>query len=85
MASKFKASFKTISNHLKVIDNKYCKKKRAPKYIEKQLDNAPTRTRRSYRLMLIGDFELVMDDKEYFLLHRVKRGKWAQEIDLSVC
>ncbi|CAF5106763.1 unnamed protein product [Rotaria magnacalcarata] len=46
----------------------YYKKKRAPKYTEKQLEEVPTRARRLYRLLLNGDFELVMDDEKYFLL-----------------
>ncbi|CAF3891969.1 unnamed protein product, partial [Rotaria magnacalcarata] len=56
-------------NHLNAMGISYYKKKRAPKYTEKQLEDVPTRARRLYRLLLNGDFELVMDDEKYFLLN----------------
>ncbi|CAF1476480.1 unnamed protein product [Adineta ricciae] len=47
----------------------YRKKKRAPKYTDKQLEEVPTHARRLYRTLLNGNVELVMDDEKYFLLH----------------
>ena len=41
--------FKTISNHLKAMGISYYKKKRAPKYTEKQLEEVPARAHRLYR------------------------------------
>ena len=39
------------------------------KYTDKQLEEVPTRAGRLYLTLSNGDFELVMDDEKYFLLH----------------
>ena len=69
IAPKFKVSFKTIANQLKAMGIHYHKKRRAPKYTEKKLQEIPTRARRLYRDLLKNDYELLMDDETYFLLH----------------
>jgi transposase len=69
LAPKFDVNFSTIGRNLKAIGIMYRKKKRAPKYTNKQLEEIPTRARRLCRTLLNGDFELVMDDEKYFLLH----------------
>ena len=69
IAPKFDVDISTISRHLKVMGITYRKKKRAPKYTDKQLQEVPTHARRLYLTLSNGDFELVMDDKKYFLLH----------------
>ena len=67
-APRFKVSYQTVSNHLKTIGIRYYKKQRAPKYIDKQLEEVPTRARRLYRMLSNNDFQLIMDDEKYFLL-----------------
>ena len=47
---------------------RYYKKQRAPKYINKQLEEVLCRARRLYRMLSNNDFELIMDDEKYFLL-----------------
>lgn len=69
LSSKLKVSFKTISNQLKGMGIYYHKKKRAPRYSNKQLEEIPTRARRLYRLLSKSDFQLIMDDEKYFMLH----------------
>ena len=69
LSFKFKVSFKTISNQLKAMGIYYHKKKRAPRYSNKQLEEIPTRARRLYRLLSKNDFQLIMDDEKYFMLH----------------
>ena len=69
LSSKFKVSFKTISNQLKAMGIYYHKKRRAPRYSDKQLQEIPTRARRLYRLLSKDDFQLIMDDEKYFMLH----------------
>ena len=68
LSSKFKVSFKTISNQLKAMGIYYHKKKRAPRYSNKQLEEIPTSARRLYRLLSKNDFQLIMDDEKYFML-----------------
>ena len=46
----------------------YYEKQRARKYIDKQLEEVPTRVRRLYRMLSNNDFQLIMDDEKYFLL-----------------
>ncbi|CAF4380175.1 unnamed protein product [Rotaria socialis] len=48
---------------------RYYKKKRAPKYTEKQLQEIPIRACHFYRELLKYDYELVVDAEKYFLLH----------------
>jgi hypothetical protein len=62
-------SHQTICNNLKGIGIKYYKKRRAPKYSDKQLAEIPTRARRLNRLLSSDNFELIIDDEKYFLLH----------------
>ncbi|CAF1365122.1 unnamed protein product [Rotaria sordida] len=69
IAPKFDINISTLSRHLTAMGITYRKKKRAPKYTDKQLEEVPTRARRLYRTLLNGNFELVMDDEKYFLLH----------------
>ena len=69
LAPRFKASYQTVSNHLKSMGISYYKKKqRAPKYTDKQLEEAPTRARRLCRMLSNNDFQLIMDDEKYLLL-----------------
>ena len=68
LAPHFKVSYQTICNHLKTMGIKYYKKQQAQKYTDQQLEEIHTRARRSYRILLNNDFELVMDDEKYFLL-----------------
>ena len=68
LAPRFKASYQTVSNHLKAMGNRYYKKQRAPKCTNKQLEEVPTRARELYRMLSNNDFELIMDDEKYFLL-----------------
>ncbi|CAF4079490.1 unnamed protein product [Rotaria sp. Silwood1] len=58
-----------LSRNLKAMGIMYRKKKRAPKYTDKQLQEIPLRARRLYRTLLNDDFELILDDEKYFLLH----------------
>ncbi|CAF3491403.1 unnamed protein product [Rotaria socialis] len=46
----------------------YRKKKRAPRYTEKKIEEAPTCALRLYRTLLNNDFELIMGDEKYFTL-----------------
>ena len=69
IAPKFDVDISTISRHLKAMGITYREKKRAPKYADKQLEEVPTRAQRLYLTLSNGDFELVMDDEKYFLLH----------------
>ena len=69
IAPKFDVDISTRSRHLKAMGITYREKKRAPKYTDKQLEEVPTRARRLYLTLPNGDFELVMDDEKYFLLH----------------
>lgn len=68
LGSKFGVSHETIRKCLKEMNINYFKKKRAPKYTEKQLQEVPTRARRLNRLLSDQDIELVMDDEKYFCL-----------------
>ena len=68
LAPRLKVSYQTVSNHLKAMGIRYYKKQRAPKYIDKQLEEVPTRARRLYRMLSNNDLELIMDDEKYFSL-----------------
>ena len=69
LASRFKVSDQTVSNHLKAMGIRYYKKRqRTPKYTDKQLEEVPTRARRLYRMLSNNNFQLIMDDEKYFLL-----------------
>ena len=68
LGSKFEVSPETIRQSLRGMNIHYYKRKRAPKYTEKQLQEVPTRSRRLYRLLSDQSFELVMDDEKYFPL-----------------
>ena len=68
LAPKLKVSHQTICNHLQAIGIRF-NKRRALKYTDQQLEEIPTRARRLWRLLSNDDFELVMDDEKYFLLH----------------
>ena len=68
LAPRFKVSYQTVFNHLKAMGIRYYKKQRARKYIDKQLEEVPTRVRRLYRMLSNNDFQLIMDDEKYFLL-----------------
>ena len=61
LAPRFKVSYQTVSNHLKVMSIKYYKKQRAPKYTDKQLEQVPTRARRLYRMLSNKDFQLIIN------------------------
>ena len=69
LSSKFKVSFKTISNQLKAMSIYYHKKRRALRYSDKQLQEIPTRACRLYRLLSKDNFQLIMDDEKYFMFH----------------
>lgn len=69
IAPKFNINISTISRQLKAMGITYRKRKRAPKYTEKQIDEIPTRARRLYRTLSNDNVELVLDDEKYFLLH----------------
>ncbi|CAF1522870.1 unnamed protein product, partial [Rotaria sp. Silwood1] len=69
LVPKFNVNFSTLSRNLKAMGIMYRKKKRAPKYTDKQLQEIPLRARRLYRTLLNDDFELILDDEKYFLLH----------------
>mgnify|MGYP003474836667 CR=1 FL=1 len=58
LAPQFKVSYQTISNYLKAMVIRYYKKQRAPKYTAHRL----------HSILSNNNFELVMDDKKYFLL-----------------
>ena len=47
---------------------RYRKKKRAPQYTVKQMEEVPTCARRLYHTLLSNAFELIMDDEKYFTL-----------------
>ena len=64
LAPRFKVSYQTVSNHLKVMGIRYYKKKRAPKYTDKQHEEVPTRAQRLFRMLSNNDFELIMDDEK---------------------
>lgn len=66
---KFNVNISTLNRQLKAMGITYRKRKRAPKYTDKQLDEIPTRAQRLYRALLKDNVELVMDDEKYFLLH----------------
>ena len=51
IAPKFNVNISTISRQLKAMGITYRKRKRAPKYTDKQLDEIPTRARRLYRIL----------------------------------
>ena len=68
LGSKFKVSHVTIRNCLKEMNINYFKKKKAPKYTEKQLQEVPTRASRLNEFLSDDDIELVMDDEKYFCL-----------------
>ena len=68
LAPRFKVSYQTVSNHLKVMSIRYYKKQRAPKYIDKQLEEVPTHARRLYRMLSNNHFQLIIDDEKCFLL-----------------
>lgn len=69
IAPKFDVNISTISRQLKAMGITYRKRKRAPKYTDKQINEIPTRARRLNRALLEDDVELIMDDEKYFLLH----------------
>ena len=68
IAQKSNAHRRTIQRELIDMEIQYRKKKRAPRYTEKQMEEVPTRARRLYRTLLNNDFELIMDDEKYFTL-----------------
>ncbi|CAF4733979.1 unnamed protein product, partial [Rotaria socialis] len=59
---------RTIQRKLIDMGIHYRKKKRAPRYTEKQTEEAPTCALRLYRTLLNNDFELIMGDEKYFTL-----------------
>jgi transposase len=87
LSLKFNVSHQTICNNLKSAGIKYYKKRKAPKYTDKQLKEVPTRARRLYRLLSNNDFELIMDDEKYFLLHNESvasnRGYYSSNKNLT--
>ena len=68
IALKFGVRRRTIQRDLKAMNIIYRKKKRAPRYTEKQIEEGITRTRRLYITLLNGDLDLIMDDEKYFTL-----------------
>ena len=68
LASKFRVSHETIRAYLKDMNIKYYRKQRAPKYIEQQLQEVPTRAHRLYRTLENNDFQIILNDEKYFLL-----------------
>ena len=68
IAKKFNVHRRTIQRELDDMGIRYRKKKRAPRYTVKQMEEVPTRARRLYRTLLSNDFELIMDDEKYFTL-----------------
>ena len=46
----------------------YRKKKKAPRYTKKQLEEVPMRAGRLYRTLMSSDVELIMDDEKFFTL-----------------
>ncbi|CAF1531164.1 unnamed protein product [Adineta ricciae] len=68
LLSKFAVSHQTILTSLQKMNIKYYKKRRSPKYTDKQLQEVPTRARRLYRLLSNNDFQMIMDDEKYFTL-----------------
>ena len=66
---KFDLNISTISRSLKAMGIMYRRKKRTPKYTDKQRNKIPTRARRLCRTLLSGTVELIMDDEKYFMLH----------------
>jgi transposase len=87
IASKFGVHRRTIQRELKAMDIVYRKKKRAPRYTEKQLEEVPTRARRLYRTLLKEDFDLVMDDEKYFSLTKdsvsTNRGFYTSDPNIT--
>ena len=69
IAHKFNVHRRTIQRELNDMGIEYRKKKRAPRYTEKQIQEAPTRARRLYRTLLNNDFDLILDDEKYFSLN----------------
>ena len=68
IAKKFNVHRRTIQREFDDMGIRYRKKKRAPRYTVKQMEEVPTRARRLYRTLLSNDFELIMDDEKYFTL-----------------
>ena len=87
LASKFRVSNETIRAYLKDMNIKYYQKQRAPKYTDQQLQEVPTRARRPYRTLGNNDFQIIMDDEEYFLLSGqsvpTNRGYYSSEKSLT--
>ena len=46
----------------------YRKEKRAPRYIEKQIEDLSKRARRLYLILPEDNYMLIIDDKKYFTL-----------------
>ena len=70
LSSKFKVSFKTISNQLKAMGIDYHKKREELQDIRiNNFKKFQLRARRLYRLLSKDDFQLIMDDEKYFMFH----------------
>ena len=68
IAKKFNVHRRTIQSELDDMGISYRKKKCAPRYTVKQMEEVSTGTRRLCHTLLSNDFELIMDDEKYFVL-----------------
>ena len=63
------------------------KKKCAPRYTEKQIEEVSTCARRLYRTLLSSDFDLVTDDEKYFTLTKdtvsTNRRFYMSDLDIA--
>ena len=87
IAPKFGVYRRTIQRNLKAMNIIYRKKKRAPRYTEKQIEEMPTRTRRLYLTLLNGDFDLITDDEKHFTLTKdtvpSNRGFYTPNLNIT--
>ena len=58
-----------ISRNLKAACITY-RKKRTPKYVDKQLEEIPACAQRLYPTLSSNNFELLLDNEKYFLLYK---------------
>jgi len=69
IAKKFEMSPSTVYRILKRETIIYRRRKRAPKYTEKQLAEIPSKARRLYRYDLRPNRVIILDDEKYFTFH----------------
>jgi len=83
VAKLFEISQRSVVRILEEKNASYRKRKKVPKYTDKQLQDIPTKARRLYRYDLKPDHFVIMDDEKYFTFSSAEDpmnfGFWSRD------